>query len=306
MATATTDPRVAPSTMDPTRFTFIENFYVGGSDDVRDEYAYEHRHLMDLFGDDSWTQYATGQCASCGAYYGHGSLYRYDDGDYFGIGHTCASEYFSQPSVASLKQYRAAKRRATRERREAGDQWLAENVGEAMDLYEQYHDDTPYEARYFVRVFGSMLGNARRYGSLTERQTEFVHKLVDEVYEKVAARRAIEETATVKMPVPETGERVQVTGTVLTVKWQDSPFGYNAGSLKMLVADPRGFKVWGTVPNSISSIYDEDGAYARSLEKGDRVTFTAQVERSAQDDYFGYFKRPTKASVLVAAETPQV
>lgn len=49
----------------------------------------------------------------------------------------------------------------------------------------------------------------------------------------------------------------------------------------MLVADARGFKVWGTVPASIDNV-----------EKVDTVSLIANVEASADDVEFGFFKRP--------------
>ena len=67
---------------------------------------------------------------------------------------------------------------------------------------------------------------------------------------------------------------------MLTTKWQDSHFGI---TLKMLVRDDRGFKVWGTVPSSLPN-----------TESGDRVTFIAAVEASDDDETFGFFKRPRR------------
>lgn len=85
--------------------------------------------------------------------------------------------------------------------------------------------------------------------------------------------------------VPVTDERITITGKVLCTKWVENNFG---GSVKFLVHDHVGFKVWGTVPSSIQ------------VEKGDEVTFDAKVTPSRDDSTFGFFKRPTKASVVEA------
>jgi hypothetical protein len=61
----------------------------------------------------------------------------------------------------------------------------------------------------------------------------------------------------------------------------------------MLVRDDRGFKVWGTVPSSLPN-----------TDRGDKVTFTASVERSNNDETFGFFKRPSKATLIEAASQP--
>ena len=52
----------------------------------------------------------------------------------------------------------------------------------------------------------------------------------------------------------------------------------------MLVKDDSGFKVFGTVPSSISRV-----------SKGDVVEFTATLEPSKDDPKFGFYKRPSKA-----------
>jgi len=81
-----------------------------------------------------------------------------------------------------------------------------------------------------------------------------------------------------------------ITGVVLTVKTQE---GYYGDTLKMLVRDDRGFKVWGSVPRSLSNAAYED----RTTVKGSRVTFSATVEASEDDNKFGFYKRPTKAKM---------
>lgn len=84
-------------------------------------------------------------------------------------------------------------------------------------------------------------------------------------------------------PVPADAGRIVITGEVVSLKTVESDYGTQ---FKMLVRDDRGFKVYGTEPSSINP------------GKGERVTFTARVERSKDDDYFGFFSRPTKAAIL--------
>jgi len=93
-----------------------------------------------------------------------------------------------------------------------------------------------------------------------------------------------------------------ITGTIISTKLVDG-FGYNQRVLKMVVKDDRGFKLYGTVPQVI---IDEAvkrphslGAQAWDYEvlKGQRVTFSATVQASDDDDKFGFFKRPTKAAI---------
>lgn len=130
----------------------------------------------------------------------------------------------------------------------------------------------PEIVAYLPKLTGEFGETARRgfeeFGELTDRQVEIIRE-----------RMADPE------PAPVVEGRIVVTGRVLTVKWQDSDYGYG-GSYKMLVLDDRGFKVWGTVPSSLD------------VEPGNRVRFTGTVETSARDETFGFFKRPTKAETL--------
>lgn len=126
--------------------------------------------------------------------------------------------------------------------------------------------------------YTSLAASYARYGSFTERQEQALrHSLTQR------AAREIPVTA----PVPQ--GRVQITGTVLTVKWQENDFG---GSLKMLVQADAGWKVYGTVPASIAHL---------DTLKGLRITFTATVQ--PKEAGFGFFSRPTNGSVI-EAEAP--
>jgi|TARA_R110001583_G_scaffold19829_8_gene77049 hypothetical protein len=77
--------------------------------------------------------------------------------------------------------------------------------------------------------------------------------------------------------------RQVINGTVLAMKSQESDWG---SVLKMLVQDDRGFRVWGSVPSSLD------------CSREDQITFTATIQQSDDDAKFGFFKRPTKASVV--------
>lgn len=118
--------------------------------------------------------------------------------------------------------------------------------------------------------------------ALTEKQLAAAKKSIAKDAERAAKRQAERDAAS---PVVE--GRETVTGEVVTIKALENNFSYSGGiTLKMLVKDDRGFKVWGTVPRSIE------------VERGDRVTFTATLSASTDDETFGFFKRPTKADVM--------
>lgn len=84
-------------------------------------------------------------------------------------------------------------------------------------------------------------------------------------------------------PIPVNGQRITVTGEVLTLREQESQYGV---TLKALVRTEAGWKVWGTMPKALRG----------KASVGDTIRFDAKVEPSRDDATFGFFNRPTKAS----------
>jgi len=123
------------------------------------------------------------------------------------------------------------------------------------------------------QILSSIIDRYRREGTLTPKQVALI--------EKVATPADV-------TPVPDTDERIVITGEVVSVATQENDYGERE---VMTVEDDRGFKVWGTVPQRLL-----EASYTGEL-KGERVTFRAIVQRSDRDESFGFFKRPTKAEI---------
>jgi len=70
----------------------------------------------------------------------------------------------------------------------------------------------------------------------------------------------------------------------------------------MLDKETDGNKVWGTVPEA-AFLNDPESGSTLPLDalKGREVEFTAAVERSRDDEHFGFYKRPTKVTVKEVA-----
>lgn len=126
----------------------------------------------------------------------------------------------------------------------------------------------------------------KKKGTLTEKQLDAVNKMINR-FERESTEKSL------ASPVP-AGNDV-VTGTIISMKWVENRFSYNSSTLKMVVQDDRGFRVFGTAPRAITE--GENIPYASSVE-GSRVTFNATLEPSKDDDKFGFFKRPTKARLI--------
>jgi hypothetical protein len=157
---------------------------------------------------------------------------------------------------------------------EAIQQERAERAAFARQVFEAEH---PGVSDYWLPMlegteFGDDLAaKLQEWGSLSEKQVAAVCDRAQQLLNSA----------------PCISGREQITGKVLKIKWQDSQYG---GQLKCLIADDRGFKVWGTVPRAIDN-----------AEQGDRVTFVATVEPSQDDESFGFYKRPSKAEILDGA-----
>ena len=124
-------------------------------------------------------------------------------------------------------------------------------------------------------------------GTLTENQLNAILRMNEQQKAKATEKSLAE-------PVP--AGKHTITGTILSTKWVENNFSYHgSGTLKMVVQDDRGFKVYGTVPNALTT--REDGTYYSDL-RNSRVTFTATLEPSQDDDKFGFYKRPTKAQLI--------
>ena len=156
-------------------------------------------------------------------------------------------------------------------------------------------DETRKEIERFVLGGGSDFIAAMRdgldeWGRLTESQEAAVRKVMAPEEKREAERTAEWEAAA---DCPE--GRVEVTGVIISTDIRDTSFGMK---WKMLVRDDSGFKVWGSIPSKLHEPAEEDGQWITGQEmKGKRVSFTAAITPSKDDQKFGFFKRPTKAKL---------
>ena len=87
-------------------------------------------------------------------------------------------------------------------------------------------------------------------------------------------------------------EKKEYQGKILSIKDHYTNYSYHGEhSLKMLMMDNRGFKVWGTLPSKISE-----------AEVGDEISFIAKLKPSDEDSSFGFFSRPSKPKIIKKAE----
>jgi len=193
------------------------------------------------------------------------------------------STLVSSLRARARREARAAELRAAEREAQlaARAQWENDGYGDLLrsvvDVIESLRDGDPIR-----RQAQSARERIASY-SATQEDADAVLAVLAALQARFEARR----------PAPE--GRVEVEGEIVSTKYVESDFG---GAFKMLVEGP-GWKVWGTVPRGLG---DELGREELDGDpvglRGRRVAFTATFERSADDEAFGFYKRPTKARLI--------
>ena len=323
MAATRTDVH-RPAELDPADYVLVAEGDRGTSEEPGYESWYEHV-AVERFAETGHPERQSGeiQCQHCGQHnlrYYSIFLHR-PTGELLLVGYQCAAMLeLDSRSAAEIK--RARERNAKRGRLEA---WRAQGDNRELEIWleKRVEEGRPDE------FFSSLLRQLTRKGELSEKQVAALRKSREREAEWAREREAEKASEPDAAPVPETSERIEIVGKVLGVKFQESAYGTQE---RMLVLDDRGFKLFGTRPESLVVPEDpENGkgwiitadfpewtpaewlrentgyageaepyqvAHCRPADRGDRVRFTAAVERSEKDETFGFFKRPTKAEPL--------
>jgi hypothetical protein len=238
---------------------------------------------------------SSAQCGHCGTFIRYAALMvRYDMEEFIFVGQDCLINRFEDLTKAEFTLLRKA---AKLNRERASKKQVAE----------QTFSDNPWLAEiptYGGTFLDSLYEQAQGGKSLTEKQIEAGIKALDKAKEReeqFQARKA-QETVLIEQGVQAPEGKVIVTGTVLSVKWQESAYG---GSLKMLVESDEGWKVWSSVPKSLQGtsalVGGEEWKFSQDVQAGERIEFTATLTPSDKDPLFAFAKRPTKAQVLTTA-----
>lgn len=326
--TATRTDLHRPSELNREDYELAGYFYQGASEALARSYgqvqAELSRKLRELGNPPEFQgNFASrGSCDHCGARFAHGAVFFHrPTGETITVGWVCADDNIGLPDdAARMRRLLEKEARWDAQRRESRELWIASDeradavieyldrksremseYGDAMEAFnEAGGTGRAPQAPFGFRggFLASMIHSLARYGSLTPRQTEAVFAGIarEARYAEEQANREPEAEPTEALA---TGRR-SVEGEIVSAKYQDSMYGE---TMKMLVRQDDGNKVWGTVPGSVyeaSLRMDRPGDDLRSRLVGLRVTLTAQVERSNDDEHFGFFKRPTQAQVVEA------
>ncbi len=296
--------KFGPSNIDPAEWTWMGNFYQGSSENMADAYRWDEKELEDNLGFELWPAFEADKikrhenngCASCGTHFAHGVVFKRGD-EYVAVGHICGHDLFGLSDLASAQRVKAEKRADGLKLKAAGLDFAKTNG--IVEMIEGIEEVKPQHREAFESITRQLV----RRGSLSPKQVDYLIKMWE--WRLDEDQPEVEEIEVEVTPVPESDDRIQITGTVISHRFQESDYGTQH---KMLVEDDRGFRVWGTVPSSIEGgqeigwTEEEWPIFAPTLDEGDRVTFSAKVERSRDDESFGFYKRPTKAEVVERAE----
>jgi hypothetical protein len=230
------------------------------------------------------------QCTHCGAHLRYVALLRYiPTGQYLYVGETCLDNRFERSSADFHTLRKAAQLDREKQRLlTAWNDYKAENAHVDWDLLATSENG-------FIK---NVLAKGRQYGNLSDKQRDAIVKAYDRDVNRVINEAAWALIPTV--PVP-TGKGLTITGKLVSRKWKETDFG-SVEKCLVVVTTPEGeYKVWGSIPAALYGT-TEGLEVTGAVEVGDTVTFRASVEASSDDPSFGFYKRPTRASIVAKGE----
>lgn len=151
-----------------------------------------------------------------------------------------------------------------------------------IDIGDLPQSEIEYLSRQFW-IMTNMVESLIKYG-WSDKQLNYAKKLTNDLKDvpTTVQKKLEQRTTTPDCPIG----KVKVIGVVVIMKSVEVFYGYER---KMLVQSDEGWKVWCTVPSSISDI-----------AIGERCEFMCTLTQSDKDSKFGFGKRPTKARIIGA------
>lgn len=248
------------------------------------------------------------KCSVCGAHFNHGDVWIHTSGQYITLGMDCAEKY---SMFAGRAEWEAWHKSQTALRSAAAkDKRFKMAALKFMALHPGLQEALAYGATprvvgedrkisYAKDTLADILGRVNKWGSVSDKTVAYALKLGADLAKPQEAK--VEEAT---VPAPE--GRVTVLGTIVCVKSTEGFRGGIAWKMIVKVTTPTGsWKVWSTVPSSISDAYfaaiDAGTATSGDLRAwltGKTVEFVASLKRSDRDAHFAFGKRPTGARLV--------
>lgn len=222
-------------------------------------------------------------CGHCGAHMRYAALMVHENGEMIWVGEICLGNTF-EGTRSEFRAMRAATAAQRKVSREIGI--VNRRIQQAVDMEPilaiwQDHEDWARVARQYPAFVSDILSRAS-YRDFSEAQIRAAARAISQSNERKAKTAQDLEEGKID-PCP--SGRQLIEGTIILIKEQDS---FDGTILKMLVQTEKGWKVWGTIPSAIRY----------HVEKGMKVSFSANITPSENDPVFGFASRPTKAKIL--------
>lgn len=227
---------------------------------------------------------STCQCSVCSTHFIYGDVWKHiPTGEYIHVGHNCANKYslLADRNIWEMEHMKAKKQAAIelkkRENAEKREKFLNEHPG-----FEEALETDHY-------IIQDIKSKFKTYCNLSEKQVALVHKIARDLKEK---KMSPEPDPTI--PAPE--GRMEVEGEILGFK--EVPGYMDSTVTKMIVRLGKGFdgaKVYCSKPSSYDKIQ-------RGLVRGDVILFKATFQRSDNDQFFSFGKRPQLIQLIKSGE----
>jgi hypothetical protein len=280
----------SPSKRDNGDYEYAGVIYQGFSEEIEEMYSYDPDYVdgMEIVFEQgplfNGNFVRNNTCDHCGHVFCHGAVYLHKPTkEYVVVGHICANDYFSSDAAARFQKKQRNIAAALRNRKRNITKLLRKKA-----RLRRFVEENPLVVAAFKsehkedRIVKELRSNLNYYGNLTPKQKEFLVRIASKPF-----------VVEIKAPVLE--GKIEVSGEVLGFKQVENNFSYyNDTITKMVFKDDRGFTLFGTVPAAFKGRSETK----ESIERGDRIKFTATIQKSQRDETFGFFKRATKCEVL--------
>jgi hypothetical protein len=230
------------------------------------------------------------RCDCCGAHMIYGNIFSHTSGEWVKLGETCADNVELHDSRRDLAQKRLRDR--AKSERDSQKRLEARRITR-RELIEELKGSLEFRVAFKIRkrnefIYDLLWKRIQGY-KWTDRQEEAFYEAAEKqvAFHDKKQIELDEREAKLATAPNLTESRQSITGKVVGKKWKSDDWGC---TLKIIVELSDGNRVWGTAPAKVLETIDE--------EDGVKVTFTAAVTPSDNDPHFGFFKRPTKASLI--------
>lgn len=311
-----------PSVINPADYDFVACDYWGSGMDAI--YFGEERKIFRAHMERTGGKFAhvehqndVGGCDICGAFIAYVACFHHvPSNTYIVTGMDCAAKMdIGDPVVFRAFKTRVAAGLKAKKGKAKARAWVTENAPEALSILDSIKaareavDTRPLneygepvgKSWYDLLTWGErklddLYGKLVQYGNFSEKQAEFFKSLPAQIAEDKVKQAAYEakraaEAANAK-DIPKTDSRVTIEGEIISAKVQETDFG---NFIKIVIKHADGWKVWGTLPNSLTG----EGTYHDLVKTlpGKHISLDARIVISDSDSKFGFFKRPSKASM---------